>query len=289
MALLTINLYSKLLCVTTQVSVLLPRIPQEADPAAFYGSGERFKALWLLHGSGGDHTDWLQNSSIARYAEERSLAVIMPSVLNSDYANYPTFADGFPVWDYIAQELMPMVYGWLPVAKAREDNYIAGISMGGNGALMLALGYPSRFDAVAVLSSTAREVDYLRPAAAMTSAQFRAAASDVQRFPGPNGSGMRTKEVNAVAKYATVGEYLASPENAWDRMAEMAAKGDMPRLYCSCGTADVNVYPRFLRFRDYAQRLGVQATFREIAGLRHEWALWDVEIQKALEFFLHSR
>lgn len=285
MALFSLEFFSKTLMVTTQVSVLMPSVGLDDDPKTFYTSDKKYKVLWLLHGSCGNQNDWIKYTNITRYAENRDLIVVMPNVLNSDYSNYTTFADGFNVWDFIPEELMPMIFHWLPASAKREDNFVAGMSMGGNGALMFALGHPELFGGVAILSSTAREVDYLRPLAALTSDQFREVATDCAACPGPNGTGMRLKEINQIAKYPTVQAYLDSYENVWDRLAEACREKELPRMYVCCGTKDKNVYPRYLRFRKYIETLGIEATFQEFEGYGHEYPLWDIAIQKALNFF----
>lgn len=291
MAFMTLDFFSLCLGVPTQITVLLPDLPQRENPAdgdakEFYLSGEKYKVLWLLHGACCDHTSWTRYTNIERYVEKKNMIVVMPSVLNSDYSNYMTFADGFRVWDYITEELMPLIYGWLPASDVPADNYIAGLSMGGNGALMIALGHPELFGGAAILSSTAREVEYLRPYASLTSAQFREMAADPARFPGPNGTGMRLKEINQVAKYPTVGDFLNSCENAWDRFGDVVKAGKLPKMYVTCGTEDKNVYPRFLRFKKYAKELNADVKFVPVEGFKHEWAFWDLAIRDALEFLV---
>ena len=283
MSFMTLKLTSRLLHGPVNIDIAVPEPGFTDDPKEFYSSTEKYKVLWLLHGSENDCDSWFLCTNVYRYAMERGIVLVSATVLNSDYSNYTTFADGFPVWDFFLEELRSAVFRLLPVSDKREDNYIAGYSMGGNGALMFASSCPELFGGVAVLSSTAREVDYLRPFAAMESGQFRKAAGDKERFPGPNGTGMRLKEVNQVAKYGTVGDFLASPENAWDRMKETA--GEFPMLYACCGTEDRNVYPRFLRFREYCKSLGISGLFEEYQGYGHEHALWDVAIQKAMDYF----
>lgn len=285
MAVFNLEFFSKSLMVMTQVSVLMPSVSVREDPKEFYTSGRKYKVLWLLHGGNSNHMDWIKYTNITQYAENRDLIVVMPNVLNSDYSNYTSFADGFNVWDFIPNELMPMIHNWLPASSKREDNFIAGMSMGGNGALMFALAYPELFGGVAVLSSTAREIEYLRPLAGLTSEQMREAAKDPILCPGPNGTGMRQKEVNQVCKYPTVQDFLNSCENAWDRLPEAVAKGDMPKMYVCCGTQDQNVYPRYLRFCSYLKQLGVEAFCEEYEGYGHEYPMWDIAIQKAMDFF----
>ena len=285
MALFTLEFFSKYLMTTTQVSVLMPTLTMQDDPGTFYSSEKKYKVLWLLHGSCSNQNDWIKYTNIVPYAENRDLIVVMPNALNSDYSNYLTFADSFNMWEFLPHELMPMVYNWLPASSKREDNFIAGMSMGGNGALMYAVGYPELFGGAAVLSSTAREIEYLRPLASLTAEQFRQVAQDPIRCPGPNGTGMRLKEVNQVAKYPTVQDFLDSYENIWDRLPEAVQKGNLPKLYVCCGTRDKNVYPRYLRFQQYMKQLGADVTWQEYDGYRHEYPLWDIAIQKALDFF----
>lgn len=67
------------------------------------------------------------------YATERNLVVVMPSALNSNYSNWDKFMMGYDMFDYLTEVLMPLIYGWLPVSDKREDNFIAGLSMGGPG------------------------------------------------------------------------------------------------------------------------------------------------------------
>ena len=57
------------------------------------------------------------------------------------------------MWDYLTEELMPLVYNWFPASSKREDNFIAGLSMGGSGAIQYAVGHPDKFAAAAILSN----------------------------------------------------------------------------------------------------------------------------------------
>lgn len=152
MALLTFNFESQYLNNNHEISVILPDKPREVEPAAFYGSGKKYKVLWLLHGTFGDHSDWIRKSNIELYACEKDLIVVMPSGLNANYANWERFSIGYNMYDYFLKELMPLIYGWFPASDKREDNFIAGLSMGGTGTLVYALNHPERFAAAAVLS-----------------------------------------------------------------------------------------------------------------------------------------
>ena len=139
MSILTYTYESQYLNNNTQVTVILPDKPRGITPADFYGSGTKYKVLWLLHGTYGDHTDWVRRTNIEMYATEKNLVVVMPSALNSNYSNWTDYMLGYHMYDYLTEELMPLIYGWLPVSDKREDNFIAGLSMGGRGTIKYAV------------------------------------------------------------------------------------------------------------------------------------------------------
>ena len=67
------------------------------------------------------------------------------------------------MFDYLTEELMPLIYGWLPVSDKREDNYIAGLSMGGRGTIKFAVNHPDKFAAAAVLSAAPVDFSLMSP------------------------------------------------------------------------------------------------------------------------------
>ena len=264
MALVNLNFESVYLNGNTEVSIILPDKPRDQQPADWYANGRKYKVLWLLHGTFGDHTDWLRKSSIELYACEKDLIVVMPSALNSDYSNWDHCMMGYGMYDFLTEELMPLVYNWFPASDKREDNFISGLSMGGEGVLRYALGHPQRFAAAAVLSFAPR--NYERLIAAPGGIQE-------QRF------------LNRVAKLGGIDAFMDSGENGWKVVGDMVKAGaDLPRLYFACGTNDF-LYDWVTEFKAYAGEIGLDAEFEEIEGYTHEWRFWDLTIQHALEFF----
>ena len=259
MALVRMNFESQYLRNNTEVSIILPDKPRDQEPGEFYGSGTKYPVLWLLHGTYGDHTDWLRKSSIELYACERDLAVVMPSALNSNYSNWNDFGIGYGMWDYVTEELMPLIYNWYPISDKREDNFIAGLSMGGGGALKFAVNHPEKFAAAAILSSAPRNLRAIDPATA------------------------NSRTLTSIKNAGSLKAYVNSYENVWDKLAELSGKGVLPRLYFACGTEDF-LYERFATFIEYAQEINLDATFEQGPG-KHEWRFWDTYIQKALVFF----
>jgi putative tributyrin esterase len=259
MALVKMNFESQYLRNNHEISIILPDKPRDQEPEAFYGSGARYPVLWLLHGTFGDHTDWLRKSNIELYACEKDLAVVMPSALNSNYSNWDDFAIGYSMYDYLTEELMPLIYNWFPISDQRKDNFIAGLSMGGGGTLKFAVNHPEKFAAAAILSSAPRNLRAIDPATA------------------------DARTLTSIKNAGSLEAYINSYENVWDKLAELSGQGVLPRLYFATGTDDF-LYQRYADFKAYAKEIGLDATFEEGPG-RHEWRFWDTYIQKALVFF----
>src|SRR5690606_7723267 len=106
----------------------------------------RHKTLWLLHGRSDDHTIWLRRTSIERYVAPLGLAVVMP---NANLSFYNNMAWGARYGDFFENELPELARSFFPLSARREDNFIAGLSMGGYGAMRLALANPGRYAAAA--------------------------------------------------------------------------------------------------------------------------------------------
>lgn len=275
MALVHLNFNSKYLSGSTDVNIILPDCARFESPAAFYQSGKKYPVLWLLHGTFGDYSDWLRRTNVELYAEEKNLIVVMPSAQNTDYANWPGFGTGYNVFDYLTEELMPLVYGWFPASDKREDNFIAGLSMGGRGAIAYAWAYPEKFSVLYSMSCVPQDM--------------RLAAAELENAEAASDPWARLSLDRTRARLQNAGgleAYLASPQNTWDKAAEIAKRDDMPKMVFSCGTADFLMYRNFKTFEAYAKQIGLDAEFVEIEGYNHEWRFWELEIQEAIETFL---
>ena len=269
MSLMKLNFESLYLKSNFEISIIMPDRPNAMSPKDFYGSGKKYKVLWLLHGTFGDHTDWSRKSNIELYACEKDLVVVMPSALNSNYSNWDKATMGFGMHDYFIDELMPLVYNWLPVSDVREDNFIAGLSMGGRGALKFAVNFPEKFAAAAILSASPVNYGGLNDEALA------------------NGEGGFTERLRGMVENAGGADaFVNSDENAWAIIDERVSRGEsLPRLLFACGTLDEIMYSNLMKFKPHAEEIGLGADFWIVDGYRHEWRFWDLAIQRALEFF----
>ena len=109
----------------------------------------KFPVLYLLHGHGNDYQAWLRYTSAERYAEEYRMAVVTFSCHNKAYQNAPL---GENFYDFLNEELPEFVENYFPVSDKSEERYIAGLSMGGYGALLHGLTNPGKYRAIRAFS-----------------------------------------------------------------------------------------------------------------------------------------
>ena len=267
MSLVHLNFESKYLRGNTDVNIILPDLPKGVDPEAFYCGGKKYPVLWLFHGGMGDYSDWVRKTNIEVYAAEHDLIVVMPSALNSSYCNWPHFGGGYNHHDYVIHELMPMVYAWFPASRNREDNFMAGLSMGGQATWKFAVNYPDRFAACAMLS--APTFDY------------------AAKYAEEKSAGRVTGQTDLVEMYGGVEAFNKTRENARGVVKALVDAGrtsELPRLFASAGENDVHV-DEFRETVDFFRNLGIPVEYKEVPGFAHEWRFWDLAIQDALKFF----
>lgn len=255
------NFRSWCLQTNTDVDIIIPDPPQGVDTKEFYRTTKKFPVLWLLHGTWGGYNDFVRRTSIDLYAKECNLIVVMPNGMNSDYSNWPDAMMGYNMFDFLTEELMPMVHNWLPASDKKEDNFICGLSMGAMGAAKYAVNHPDLFGGCSAMSGTPR---------------------DIQRLAAEGKLEERT--LKSIEKSGGLEKYLASYENVWGKFKDLAGKPDAPKFRFSCGTEDF-LYDSYLEFKKYAEEIGLDASFSEVPGFGHEWRFWDLELQETLRFF----
>ena len=149
MALITCDFYSESLGLCCAMNVILPQATSSQIGMQGSVRAKKHPVLWLLHGLSDDHTIWARRTSIERYVAERGIAVVMPNAGKSFYKN---MASGPAYGTFLKEELPEIAQSFFPLSTDRRDNFVAGNSMGGYGAFLLALSQPERFAAAASLS-----------------------------------------------------------------------------------------------------------------------------------------
>lgn len=240
MARIRLDFFSESLVMGTTVEVIVPQREEERplrDP---------LPVLYLLHGLSDDQTMWSRFTSIERYANEAGLAVVMPGVARSFYANE---AHGLRYWDFLTVDLPAAIEEFLSLTHDPSRTFVAGLSMGGYGAMKWALRQPERFAAAASLSGVLDP----RPLFA-------------------------TGERDALVRRVFDGIVA----DADDPMSLLAAAdlATLPRLFVACGTEDELVSGNEAFCALAASRgIDVHTDFRP-GG--HEWELWDSVIAEVV-------
>lgn len=145
MALMRCEFDSEALGMSTSMTVILP----QPDPARPEPADAGPPVLYLLHGLSDDDTAWTRQTSVERYVSALGLAVVMPQAGRSFYADEK---HGNRYWTFLTEELPRVCRSFFRLSDRREDTFVAGLSMGGYGAVKWALRQPERFAAAASLS-----------------------------------------------------------------------------------------------------------------------------------------
>lgn len=241
MAWIEANFFSEALGMCVKCNVLLPvQGPRRKTEAP------RRPVLWLLHGSCGNCDDFIRFAAIERHTTGRGLAVVMPSAGLSSYLN---MQHGMRYYDYVAKELPEKLCTMFPLSDKREHNFIAGISMGGRGALTIGLANPDRYAAIGCFSA-----------------------------------GLDIPE-NIFYQRMVVGDGVATGVGDIRASARKAARAKHPpRIYHVCGTED-RFLPAARNARDFFTAFPenpFRYTYEEGPG-DHDWAYWNREIPRFLD------
>ena len=256
MTLFDVHCFSDALGLTISFYVLLPQGTTRQTGMSGGERREQYATLYLLHGLSDDHTSWLRRTSIERYAEGKNLAVVMPAVARSYYQD---MAAGPGYWSFVSEELPALCRGWFPLSAAREENYAAGLSMGGYGAMRLGLACAGKFAAVASFSGALDLRNLERNLGGNDLAISRAEWAAIFGAPGAAGT--------------SADLFVLAERSA-------CSGAPMPRIFLSCGTEDY-LLDGNRAFHRHLEKLGVEHTYEESPGA-HEWGYWDAQIRRAL-------
>lgn len=216
-----------------------------------YIKGKEFPVVYLLHGYGGDYSNWVTKAiSISEAVDTYQLIIVCPDGNNSWYFDSPV--DPKSQYEtYISTELVNWVDKNYKTVKNNSGRAIAGLSMGGHGALFLALKHQDIFGAAGSMSG----------------------GLDIRPFP-------KSWNLSAV-----LGIYAQFPER-WDHytvinMLHLLTPGSL-KLIIDCGTEDFffkvnqNLHEKLLERNiphDFTTRPG-----------GHSWAYWTNSINYQLLF-----
>ena len=248
MAYLSATIHSNALGFSTHVEVFFPQSP-DGTPAT--------KVLYLLHGLTGSSGDWLYRTRIATYAWKNNYIVIMPEVQRSFYSD---MTHGSKYFTYVSRELPQICESIFNIRHTRENTFVAGLSMGGYGAVKCALSRPDFYAACASFSGA---VD------------MNARVEEVKKT-GQN----QLPELAAI-----LGEGLDYPDDSdlFYLAGTAAGLPVKPRVLITCGDEDFLLEDN-RRLDAHMQSLNYGHTYKEWPG-SHNWDFWEECLPVAFDFF----
>jgi putative tributyrin esterase len=215
----------------------------------------RYEVVYLLHGLTGHYNNWIDKTRITDYAAGHPFIIVMPEGGDGWYT------DSFSVPNdkyetYIITEFIPEIDKKFRTVAEREGRYIAGLSMGGYGAIKFGLKYPATFSVVGSFSGAL--------GAAGSEVYTGATGRSIPPVFGPEGSPTRRSNDIFEMVRATNSERVKQ----------------LPFIYQACGTEDT-FYPSNQKFVSLLAQAKVPHEYREHPG-GHTWAFWDNHLREFL-------
>ena len=206
-------------------------------------------SLVLLHGLTGTDTDWLFGGLAHEMSIQYNLAIFMPTTGNSFYLDrgYP----GGNFASFVGEELPAYIRSTFGYCQSREETCIAGLSMGGYGALRTALAFPETYSACIALSSALRIHALARgddDTGVMPMAMIRDVFGDLESLESSD----------------------KNPEVLVRRLLEEGK--ELPSIYLACGTEDTLIDAN-RDFRAELDSIGFRYEYHE-STRGHLWCNW---------------
>lgn len=239
MALLHCEIHSEILQKQTQFSAILPQ------------TGDELPVLYLLHGLGDDSSSWTRFTQLESWANEYGIAVMMPNAERSFYAD---MAFGGNYYTYIQKEFPQICESMFRISNKREKRFLAGLSMGGYGALKLALREPNRYRVVGSFSG----------------------ALDIE---------LSRTQVSSQEWLAIFGKrFITETENDIDSLLNQCEDfSALPIFHLSCGSKDAFAFSHKLFYKNML-KLKLMPEFFLDEGYAHTWPYWNICIERFLRY-----
>lgn len=241
------SFYSECLGMPANVIVLLPK---QAD----MNYSGKFPVVYLLHGLMDDHDSWFRRTSLERYCDENQIAAVLPGAGRSFYTD---MVYGYRYFTHISKEIPAFCESVFPIGGSPDKRFITGNSMGGYGALKIALKRPGFFSKAAAISGV-MDIN-----------------SMIRAFP----------EYRADWLCCFGSETAPESEDLFYLIEEAVQKKELLPVYQYCGTGDF-LYQDNLRFLEFCQKKEIPVTYHEEPDGIHDWNCWDTILPHILQWFL---
>lgn len=218
------------------------------------------KLLLLLHGYGGSFRHLDENLPLTEYAMSNNMLIVTPNMNNGYYLDKPDYN----VSQFLLSELVPHVLG----VYGKEEKlpmYLAGISMGGYGSLLIGAHFPERFRKVISISGAFIAHDV--------------AIGNPQVVGGPGETEALKYFTETFAPFDT----LEIDAHRNPIAAVVKCKNvELPELILTCGTED-ELYSRNLIVLETLDKMGVSYEWYPSKGGAHDYKAFNDGLRYAFD------
>ncbi len=247
-------------------------------PAGYADSERRYPVLFLLNGALDDHTSWTGKGDAVAITDGYPLIVVMPSGgADGEYSDHWNFgAFGNPRWEsYHMRQLVPWVDAQWRTLGTRDGRAIAGLSMGGGGAMKYAARFPQLFGAAAAFSGA---VDTNYPPV-MGTPDYPTSGRIPMSVWGPR----PTEEVRWRGN------------NAWDladNLRGMAlflrSHNGLPGNGQTGDPIEATVYRQSVNLHQKLSSLGIAHRWHDSGAGSHQWSNWNEDLRQTLPALMEA-
>lgn len=234
--------------------------PPEGPVIPAYTQGP-YPTVYLLHGYSGSRLDYLTQSGIALWAAQHRCAVIMPDGGNHFYVDVEAMGENYS--RFIGEELVDVTRRMFNLSHRREDTVLAGLSMGGFGAILNGTRYSDTFGSIISMSAALIVEDILSGRIKDNS------------LPG-------VPQIYYRTIFGPRDQLENSAKNPVFTAKQALERGNTPRLFLSCGTEDF-LWRNNLSFHEELEKMGYPHTFWTASGV-HDYDFWNRALPAGLNW-----
>lgn len=228
-----------------------------------YAPGMKFQTVYLMHGGGDDDSMTYRYINAERYAEDNSVMLVTPNIVNSFGVNTNY---GVAYSTFLTEELPLVMQSLFPSSPKREDNFIVGYAMGGNVALGTALMRPDLYSACIDLSGGI------------------GLTLDTEQFEEELRGEHFNKDFPLVVTTFGKAEDLAGSRHDMRLVAQRNIDNgvELPKFYLVAGGNEGNIGKRVARDAEILKEMGYDVTYICEEGHGHDFKLWDLYVKRSL-------
>ncbi|MDR1980190.1 MAG: esterase family protein [Tannerellaceae bacterium] len=259
----TRTLISEILNMERNYSIYLPAGYDETDRS--------YPVLYLLHGSGDNHTGWVQFGQVQHIADKAiregiaaPMIIVMPDADTGKKGYFNDIQGTFNYEDFFFKELIPHIEKTYRVRSERRYRAVSGLSMGGGGTVFYTLHHPELFAAAAPLSAATGRWTIEQAKAGLKEAQVKISEQQLEAY-------FNRHNIESLLAAASPDELKSIRSVRW---------------YISCGDDDFLYEGNSLMHNTFRAN-EIPHEYRVKDG-GHTWTYWRMELPLVLEFVSKS-